>query len=126
MVARWTPRAYHHAFGDFLNGGIIATVLDCHSNWTAAYSLMVKSRAKAPPPTVTSSIRVEFFKPTSMTYLLLEARAKRIEGRRVSVESSLKINGEVTARLDGVFVAVGERHPAASRWSGGEERPPHR
>jgi acyl-coenzyme A thioesterase PaaI-like protein len=63
VVARWTPRPYHHAFGEFLNGGVIATVLDCHSNWTAGYSLMMRSQAEAVPPTVTSSISVEFLKP---------------------------------------------------------------
>jgi acyl-coenzyme A thioesterase PaaI-like protein len=121
VVARWTPRPYHHAFGEFLNGGVIATVLDCHSNWTAAYSLMTRSRAKALPATVTSSIRVEFLKPTPIAELLLEARAKDIAGRRVVVESTLKAGGEVTATLNGTFVAVGAHHPAASRWSESDE-----
>jgi acyl-coenzyme A thioesterase PaaI-like protein len=125
VVARWTPRPYHHAFGEFLNGGVISTVLDCHSNWTAAYSLMIRSRTDPPPATVTSSIFVEFAKPTPMAALLLEARAVEIAGRRVVVESSIKADGEVTATLRGTFVAVGTDHPAASRWSGGGARAQH-
>jgi acyl-coenzyme A thioesterase PaaI-like protein len=117
VVARWTPRPYHHAFGRFLSGGIISTVLDCHSNWTAAYSLMLASPTKTLPPTVTASILVEFVKPTPIAELLLEARAKEIDGRRVTVESTLEAGGEVTATLRGTFVAVGPHHPAASRWS---------
>ena len=122
VVARWTPRPYHHAFGDFLSGGIISTVLDCHSNWTGAYSLMVETGAEAPPPTVTASIFVEFLKPTPIGPLLLEARPKDVSGRKVVVESTLKAGGAVTATLRGTFVAVGAGHPAARRWQGGEDR----
>jgi len=122
VAARWTPRPYHHAFGEFLSGGIISTVLDCHSNWTGAYSLMVKAGAKAPPPTVTASIFVEFQRPTPIAALLLEARTKEVAGRKVVVESTLKANGMVTATLRGTFVAVRADHPAARRWSGNWER----
>jgi len=116
VVARWTPRPYHHAFGEFLSGGIISTVLDCHSNWTGAYSLMVMAGAEAPPPTVTACIFVEFLKPTMVAALLLEARAKEVTGRKVVVESTLKAGGVVTATLRGTFVSVGPDHPAARRW----------
>jgi acyl-coenzyme A thioesterase PaaI-like protein len=116
VVATWTPKLYHHAFGEFLSGGIISTILDCHSNWTGAYSLMVKTGAQAPPATVTASFFVEFLRPTPINELFLEARPKQITGRKVVVESTLKAGGAVTARLLGTFVAVGPDHPAARRW----------
>jgi acyl-coenzyme A thioesterase PaaI-like protein len=124
VVARWTPREYHHAFAGFLNGGIISTVLDCHSNWTGAYSLMVKAGAGSPPPTVSSSIFVEFLKPTPIATLVLEAHSVETTDRRVEVESILTTGGEATARLRGTFVAVGPHHPAAKRWSGNGEGKP--
>ena len=40
VVARWTPSKHHEAFEGMLNGGIIGALLDCHSNWTAAWHLM--------------------------------------------------------------------------------------
>ena len=123
VVARWTPRPYHHAFGEVLSGGVISTVLDCHSNWTAAYSLMVSAGSKAPPPTVTASIFVEFLKPTPVAPLVLEARPKEVAGRKVVVESTLRADGPVTATLSGTFVAVREDHPAARRWSGDGGQP---
>jgi acyl-coenzyme A thioesterase PaaI-like protein len=123
VVARWTPKPYHHAFGGILSGGVISTVLDCHSNWTAAYTLMVKAGSIAPPPTVTASIFVEFLKPTPIAPLVLEARPKEVAGRRVVVESTLRADGPVTATLRGTFVAVREDHPAAGRWSGDAARP---
>ncbi|HVB95120.1 MAG TPA: PaaI family thioesterase [Nitrososphaerales archaeon] len=121
VVARWIPRPYHHAFGNVLSGGIISTVLDCHSNWTGAYSLMVEAGAEAPPPTVTASIFVEFLRPTPVAPLLLEGSAKGISGRKVVVESAVKADGVVTATLRGTFVAVRADHPAARRWLGEEE-----
>jgi acyl-coenzyme A thioesterase PaaI-like protein len=118
VVSRWTPRPYHHAFEEVLSGGIISTILDCHSNWTGAYSLMVKAGAEAPPPTVTASIFVEFLKPTPIAPLILEARAKETTARKAVVESTLKAGEVVTATLLGTFVAVGADHPAARRWLG--------
>jgi acyl-coenzyme A thioesterase PaaI-like protein len=117
VVARWTPKSYHHAFGEFLSGGVISTVLDCHSNWTAAYSLMVRSGSDAPPPTVTASIFVEFLRPTPIAPLLLEASYGELTDRKAVVESTLRAGGPVTARLRGTFVAVAAGHPAAGRWS---------
>jgi acyl-coenzyme A thioesterase PaaI-like protein len=123
VVARWTPRPFHHAFGEFLNGGIISTVLDCHSCWAGAYSLMVEAGTKTLPATVTSSILVDFLKPTPIAPLLLEANVIEIVGRNVVIGSTLKAHDEVTATLRGTFVAVGPNHPAAKRWTEKGELP---
>lgn len=32
-VARFTARAEHQAFPGVVNGGIVGTLFDCHSNW---------------------------------------------------------------------------------------------
>ncbi len=39
LVCDWTPEPHHQAFPNALNGGICGSLLDCHSNWAAAYSL---------------------------------------------------------------------------------------
>jgi hypothetical protein len=38
-VAEFRPELHHEAFPGVLNGGIIGALLDCHSNWTAAWAL---------------------------------------------------------------------------------------
>jgi acyl-coenzyme A thioesterase PaaI-like protein len=137
VVSRWTPRPRHRAFGSFLNGGIISTILDCHSNWTAAYSLMRRSRSETVPPTVTASFCVRFLRPTPIGPLLIEARPSEVAERKVVVDATLKaavvVVGEAgaaeegeggagsrrmttTATLTGEFVAVGPTHPASLRW----------
>src|SRR3972149_4104729 len=52
VVAEWTPESHHEAFPGMLNGGIIGTLLDCHSNWTAAWHLMNLAGMKKPLCTV--------------------------------------------------------------------------
>ena len=49
VVAEFTPEPHHIAFPGVVNGGIIGALLDCHSNWTAAYHLMRASGATSPP-----------------------------------------------------------------------------
>lgn len=56
VEATWTPQPHHQAFPGVLNGGIIGTLMDCHSNWTAAYHLMQRLGGDRPPlPAITQS-----------------------------------------------------------------------
>jgi acyl-coenzyme A thioesterase PaaI-like protein len=117
LVADWRAEPHHRAFGAVLNGGIIGTLLDCHSNWTAAYTLLSQRGLDQLPSTVTSEFHVKLKRPTPLERpLRLRARAVRVEGDRVSVESSVEVDGVTTATCTGVFVAVGEGHPAYHRW----------
>ena len=47
-----------------VTGGVVATLLECHGNWTAAIELMDTSSLPKPPLTVTYSILVTFREPT--------------------------------------------------------------
>ena len=62
--ADWTPEPMHEAFPGVLNGGIIGSLLDCHSNWTAAWHLMTRGGANKPPCTVTAEYAVKLLRPT--------------------------------------------------------------
>ena len=53
VVATFVPQEHHQAFPGVVNGGIIGALLDCHSNWTAAYTLMQQGGLESPPCTVT-------------------------------------------------------------------------
>ena len=100
-----------------MNGGICGALLDCHSNWTAAYHLMRKAGAAAPPCTVTADFHVTLRRPTPMD-ALLKLRAHVVESTddRAVVDASLEANGKTTATCRGTFVAVREGHPAYHRW----------
>jgi len=116
VVADWTPDSHHEAFPGVLNGGIIGALLDCHSNWTAAWHLMTRDGLGRPPTTVTAEFHVKLRKPTpSKTPVRLRARVARSTGRRATVEATLESGGDVTATCTGVFVAVPDDHVAAGR-----------
>ncbi|MEO7328239.1 MAG: hypothetical protein ABI193_06660 [Minicystis sp.] len=63
----FTPEPYHDAFPGMLNGGIIGTLLDCHSNCTAAHHLMKAAGTDVLPCTVTADFRVSLRKPSPST-----------------------------------------------------------
>jgi acyl-coenzyme A thioesterase PaaI-like protein len=117
VVARFQPAEYHQAFENVLNGGIIGALLDCHSNWTAAYTLMKESGQSLPPCTVTAEFHVKLRAPTPMDEPVeLVARSIGVEGSKCTVEAELSSHGKITATCRGVFVAVKEGHPAYHRW----------
>jgi len=117
VVAEWQPKPRYEAYPGALNGGIIGTLLDCHSNWAAAWALMERSGAERPPATVTAEYSVRFLRitPTDEPVKLV-ARVVEIKDDRAVVESQLQAKGEVTVEFRGTFVAVRPGHPAYHRW----------
>lgn len=117
VVATWKPKREHVAFGNFGNGGIISVLMDCQGNWAASYALMKARRLSSPPGTVTAEYTVKFLKPSPIDEKWeLSAWATKVEGDSVNAAGELKVRGEVTATMNGLFVAVKETHPAFHRW----------
>ena len=117
LIARFRPEPHHLAFDGIVNGGIIGALLDCHGNWTAAWTLMRRQGAEAPPCTVTAEFHVKLRRPTPLDAdLNLEARAVDVADDRATIEVTLSAGGVVTATCRGVFVAVKPGHPAYHRW----------
>src|SRR5450759_3407201 len=78
VVASWLPGTDMEAFAGILNGGIVSTLLDCHSLWTATHRLMVAAGLGWPPVLVTADLRVQFHRPTPSD-LRLTLRAPVVE-----------------------------------------------
>jgi acyl-coenzyme A thioesterase PaaI-like protein len=117
LVATWSAQAHHRAFEGVVNGGIIGTLLDCHSNWTAAWKLKTERGLDALPCTVTAEFHVKLKAPTPADKpLTLRARPVEVKGDKVTVEAEIEAEGKVTATCRGVFVSVKEGHPAFHRW----------
>lgn len=117
VESRWSPGPHHAAFPGVLNGGIIGTLLDCHSNWAATWHLMQRDQLPAPPCTVTASYAIKLLRPTPTdSELHLEARVVESSADRARVSASLSASGQVCATCEGTFVAVKPGHPAYHRW----------
>jgi len=117
LVAEFRPAPHHLAFDGIVNGGIIGSLLDCHSNWTAALALMRRSGAATPPCTVTADFHVTLKRPTPLDAVLhLRAHPVQLTDDRAIIDATLEAAGRVTATCRGTFVAVKEGHPAFHRW----------
>lgn len=94
-VAQWTPgREYAAGPQHFLNGGIIATLLDCHGVCTAiADAYKREQRGVGTEPEIwyaTASLAVEYLRPTPIAASVhLSAQVVGNEDRMTSVECVL-------------------------------------
>lgn len=117
VVCDWHAEEHHQAFPGMLNGGIIGSLLDCHSNWTAAWFLMNKNGKTVPDCTVTADFHVKLRRPTPFRATIhLRARVVESTDDRAVVEAELIAEDKVCATCRGTFVAVKEGHPAYHRW----------
>jgi len=117
VVAFWKPKSFHEAFPGMLNGGIIGTLLDCHSNWAAAYYLMLQAGVKKPSCTVTANYKVKLLRPTqSDCEVQLVATKKELQADRAVIEAQLFSDNVLCATCEGLFVSVKPGHPAYHRW----------
>ena len=117
VVAAWQAEKHHEAFDGALSGGIAGTLLDCHSNWTAAYHLMRRANAERPPCTVTAEYAVKLLRPTPTDGAIeLVAHPVEVHDDRAIIEAELHAGGKVCASCRGTFVAVKPGHPAYHRW----------
>ncbi|MFW9985615.1 MAG: PaaI family thioesterase [Candidatus Odinarchaeota archaeon] len=107
-VATWHPKPYHLAFPGALCGGIIASLIDCHSTNTANSAARraedQKSGSDFSKSYVTGSLFVKYLKPTPVDKpVTLRAKVKERKGRKITVSCSLysegveKAQGEVVA-----------------------------
>jgi len=110
-VATYTPRPYHTAIPGYVYGGLIASLIDCHSTGTAS-AAMYRAQGRpmdSQPPLrfVTASLHVDYLRPTPIDGPLeLRARVLEIKDRKVVVHTDLSAGGQVCARGDVVAVQM--------------------
>lgn len=109
----FTPEPYHTAIPGFAYGGLIASLIDCHSTGTAAaamYRAEGRDMDTLPPfRFVTGSLHVDYLKPTPLSQpLQLRGRVKEIRGRKVIIETTVYSGDVATARGEVVAVQMPE------------------
>jgi len=112
-VCTYTPRDYHTAIPVFVYGGLIASLIDCHSTGTASaakYRAEGREMGSDPPIRfVTASLHVDYLLPTPIGVPLeVRGKVKMIKGRRVVVETRLLAEGKVCAQGEVVVVQMPE------------------
>jgi acyl-coenzyme A thioesterase PaaI-like protein len=111
-IASWRAQA-HHCGGtrENLNGGIIASLIDCHSlNLAIALAYRAEQRPIGSRPRigyVTANMNISYLKPTPINELIeLRARVAKTDGRKTWVNCTLSAGGmiRVTGEVLGVRV----------------------
>ncbi len=112
-VCVFQPKPYHIAIPGYVYGGLIASLIDCHSTGTAAAAAYrAQGRPMDSQPALrflTASLHVDYLKPTPLG-VPLEIRGiiKVVKGRKVVVAATLSAGGQVCARGEVVAVQAPE------------------
>ena len=119
VMAEHVPDARYCGWPDLGYGGLIAMLVDCHSNWTAmAYHYRAEQRDAASLPRincVTGNLGIKFIKPTPMGLpLTLRAKVEGEVGRKTRVVCEVYAGEVLTAIGDSTFVRVDTEQLAAA------------
>lgn len=117
VVTTHTPDDKYTGWPTLVYGGLLAMLVDCHSNWTAmAYHYRAEGREAGTTPRidcVTGSLGIKYIKPTPMGVPLhLRARVEGEVGRKTRVLCEVYAGDVLTALGDSVFVRVDVGHLA--------------
>ncbi len=110
-VCHFRPAPYHTSFPGYVYGGLIASLIDCHSTGTAAAATYrAQRRPQGSEPVlrfVTGSLHVDYLKPTPIDETLeVRATVKSMAGRVVTITTELYAGEVMTARGEVVCVQV--------------------
>ena len=110
-VCQWTSKEHFHGWSNFMNGGIIATLIDCHCMGAAiAQSYKDEGRAMNTLPEyryATGTILVKYLKPTPNDRIELRAKVVEVKGKKTTMSCKLiSSKGEVSATADVIAIRV--------------------
>lgn len=110
----FTPQPHHTAFPGVVYGGILASLIDCHSIGTAIAAMYdAEGRAPGSDPDitcVTANLNVDYLKPTPMGLeLVLRTRVEELSPRKAIVTCSVSAGDDETVRGRVVAVRIDSR-----------------
>lgn len=112
-VTQFLPESFHTAVPGFVYGGLLASLIDCHSTGTAAaakYRSEGREMDSFPPiHFVTGSLQINYLKPTPMgSTLEIRGQVREVKGRKVIIDSTLYANGIATVRGEVIALQIPE------------------
>jgi acyl-coenzyme A thioesterase PaaI-like protein len=104
------PAGAYTGAADFAYGGLIASLIDCHSAGAAAIFWMGSNDlviGRDPTPRfVTARLEVDYVAPTPLSTMQVSGTADEIGDHKVIVLSELSVGGMITARGRAVMVRI--------------------
>ena len=110
-VCDWESEEKYHGWSDLMNGGIMATLIDCHCMGTAmadAYQREGRSLDSEPEYRyATGTLTVKYLKPTPNSKIQLRARVTEAKARKTVLKCDFySENGVKTAEADVIAIRV--------------------
>jgi acyl-coenzyme A thioesterase PaaI-like protein len=110
-ICTFEPRPYYTALPGFVYGGLIASLIDCHSTGTAsAAAYRASGRKPGSLPAfrfVTASLHVDYLRPTPLgPPLVVRASVKELKGRKAIIACELFAGELLCARGQVVTVQI--------------------
>ena len=111
-VCHITPAShYTGGFSDYLYGGLIASLIDCHAAGTAAAARAredgIDTKTQPLGCFVTASLKVDYLAPTPVAEPLeIRAKVREIDGRKVWLDAWLSARGKVCARGEALMIQI--------------------
>jgi acyl-coenzyme A thioesterase PaaI-like protein len=108
-ICDWTSEEKYNGWRNLLNGGILATLIDCHTMATAtSYAYMSEQRKWDTEPTyryATGTLTVKYLKPTPNNLpIQLRAKVQEVKGKKTTVQCGVWCDGMQTA--EAVVIAI--------------------
>jgi acyl-CoA thioesterase FadM len=110
-VCIWQSQEKYHGWAHVLNGGILATIVDCHCMNTAmAAAYRSEGRGLESLPEyryATGTMTVKYLKPTSnLTPVEVRTQVLEQKGRKVVMHCDVYSDGQKTAEADVIAIRV--------------------
>ncbi|MDO8908130.1 MAG: PaaI family thioesterase [Pseudohongiella sp.] len=122
LICHHTPKPEFNGWPGLVYGGLLAMLIDCHSNWTAmANHYRAEGRDTGTLPRVdcvTAQLNISYLKPTPMgVELTLKARVEGDIARKTRVVCEVWAGDVMTAKADSIFVRVDAQKLASAAHS---------
>ncbi len=110
-VCRWNSQEKYHGWANLMNGGVMATLIDCHCMCTAmAHAYKEEGRELSSMPEyryATGTLNVKYLKPTSNNdEVELRVKVVEVKGRKTVLSCDFYCLGEKTAQAEVVAIRV--------------------
>jgi acyl-coenzyme A thioesterase PaaI-like protein len=109
-VCIWQSEDKYQGWSKLLNGGILATLIDCHCMGTAmAQAYRLENRALDSEPIyryATGTLSVRYLKPTPNDTIELRAKIVEVKNRKIVLRCEAWAGGQQTAEADVVAIRV--------------------
>lgn len=105
IICEWQPEERYISYPGVVSGGIIASLIDCHSVCTViAWAYQSEGREVNTAPTIwyaTTALQITYLRPVSVSDpVLLRANLKEAQGRKAVIKCSLFSKGKECVRAE--------------------------